>query len=649
MVDKMEVFLNYTPVADILTATCCLTFILLIRSAYISKTRNFIYLKHMIYLLIIASISDINYGLMMQHLDTAPHVSIYIFRCIYHISIFSILWLYVAYIKENLQISYKYYKTFYIIAGIGYVLLFVNEILSIVLEYGFYIDEDNILQTGFPIIPFGYVFFMTLSVLMIFLHGKKIYKRVLFGLLSCIALSVIIICVQQFFGQSSFTAASFLLPIFARLYLIHANPYDIEMGAVSEKSFSDMVSFHHEKKIPMYIMSLYMHDFDGKGRKYPEKIQRIIRKFMSEYFIDPTLFHISGGHLILTVTKAKDSNYMENAQKMLSEFIQVYDNYKIDYKIVYTDSFEEISAANDYIGFIKYLHDKMAENSMIFANENDVQDYLNYKYILSELADINKAKDLKDERILVYCQPVFDLDTNRFDTAEALMRLKLPRLGIVPPNLFIPIAESNHYITTLTRTILFKTCQEIKKLNDQGYYVQRISVNFSIQDIQSDELFSSIEGIIKENGIAPEQLAIEITETQSESEFELIKQRISELKETGIKFYLDDFGTGYSNFERIMELPFDIVKFDRSLVIASGNNMKYRTMVSHLANMFNKLHYFVLFEGVENYDDEVRCISMNANYLQGYKYSKPIPIEQLDEYFVKDVVLSEKIKELIKI
>jgi EAL domain-containing protein (putative c-di-GMP-specific phosphodiesterase class I) len=115
----------------------------------------------------------------------------------------------------------------------------------------------------------------------------------------------------------------------------------------------------------------------------------------------------------------------------------------------------------------------------------------------------------------------------------------------------------------------------------------------------------------------------------------VMKNMINELKDKGIKFYLDDFGTGYSNMERIMELPFDIIKFDRSLVIASDSDIRAKKMVGSLASMFSNLDYSVLYEGVENDIDEARCKSMSAAYLQGYKYSRPIPIIELKSFFSK--------------
>ena len=87
--------------------------------------------------------------------------------------------------------------------------------------------------------------------------------------------------------------------------------------------------------------------------------------------------------------------------------------------------------------------------------------------------------------------------------------------------------------------------------------------------------------------------------------------------------------------ERIMELPFDIIKFDRSLVIASGTDDKSKTMVTYMAHMFKDMNYDILYEGVEDDTDQIRCEGMYAKYLQGYKYSKPIPIDQLSEFLEK--------------
>lgn len=151
--------------------------------------------------------------------------------------------------------------------------------------------------------------------------------------------------------------------------------------------------------------------------------------------------------------------------------------------------------------------------------------------------------------------------------------------------------------------------------------------------VQLEEFAKELSDIIEESYIPNSKIAIEVTESQSDRDFNDLKEMIDKLKGIGIKFYLDDFGTGYSNMERIMNLPFDIIKFDRSLVIASQSDKRSEEIVGKLAGMFAELHYSVLYEGVEDEEDEKRCINMHASYLQGYKYSRPIPITELKNFF----------------
>ena len=141
--------------------------------------------------------------------------------------------------------------------------------------------------------------------------------------------------------------------------------------------------------------------------------------------------------------------------------------------------------------------------------------------------------------------------------------------------------------------------------------------------------------IIGDNMIPGEKVAIELTESGSEADFMIMKEKIEELRGQGIQFYLDDFGTGYSNMERIMELPFDIIKFDRTMVLASGEDKRSEKIVESLAHMFTDMDYKVLYEGIEDDHDEQRCTQMGAAFLQGYKYSRPVPIEKLRDWLPK--------------
>ena len=298
-------------------------------------------------------------------------------------------------------------------------------------------------------------------------------------------------------------------------------------------------------------------------------------------------------------------------------------------------SIDEISRKNEYLSFIKDIYRNMELNSFRIVDEKDVMAFNRSEIILKELEDMFKKQDLNDERVIPYCQPVYNIKNRKYDTAEALMRLRLPELGMVFPDQFIPLAEEHGYIHILTKIILHKTCDNIKKLLDEGYEVKRISVNVSMPELRDEAFTKDIENIIRSSNIPSGKVAIEVTESQTDSDYLNVKGMIEKLKDTGIKFYLDDFGTGYSNMERIMKLPFDIIKFDRSLVLASQSDERSGEIVGRLAGMFADLHYAVLYEGIEDEDDENRCINMSASYLQGYKYSKPVPMDELRNFFSK--------------
>ena len=339
--------------------------------------------------------------------------------------------------------------------------------------------------------------------------------------------------------------------------------------------------------------------------------------------------------MLLMVPKDRNPNWEERLKEILKEFLVEYENFRYDYKLVVGHSSRELTGKSDYISFIRSIHTRIPDNTIYQEQPGDLDKFRQYEVILKELADIAEKKDPKDPRVLVYCQPVYNLRTGKYDTAEALMRLQLEETGLVFPDRFIPLAEENGYIHALTEIILSKTCRMMHTLLSEGYEITRISVNVSALELRDPDFCSDIKGIISGCGLDYGRIAIELTESRNDSDFLLMKERIDELKAQGITFYLDDFGTGYSNMERILELPFDIVKFDRSMLIAGSQSERSEQILSSLASLFSKLNYSVLYEGVETEKDEQMCKDLCASYLQGYKYSKPIPIGELRGFLTK--------------
>ena len=628
-------FDDYSPVGDILVVALCAVMIILLAASYVNKTKAFRLFITMIVLLFMGAITDLIYHDAYLRITNGNYTLIYVLRVFYHAFLFSLLFLFVLYVIELQRHVISVRVPVILLSSIIYLTVIGTDIITTINGTGFKLKADGTEISGINIFLVGYLAFVVLLVILMIVFRNRLFKRVMVGFYGTMAMSFLVLYNQGRHGQSSFTVATFLFPMFAMLYFIHSTPYDVELGAIDAKALNDMVRYNYDRKSQLIFMSLYLPDFDSEGKTIPAEMQAVIRRFASSFFNGGILFQINNGHVILMAKKIYNPDYENKVNKLINAFYDEYERFKYDYKIVVGESIDEISRKNEYVSFINNIHRNMEMNSIHMVEYDDVTQFNRYEYILEELGDIYRRHDLRDSRVLAYCQPVFNIKKQKYDTAEALMRLKLPETGLVFPDQFIPLAEEHGYIHVLTEIILQKTCDEIRHLLSEGYEVKRISINVSTLELRDESFIDDIERIIKESGIPDNKVAIEITESQSESDFLIMKKTINALKDRGIKFYLDDFGTGYSNMERIMEIPFDIIKFDRSLVIASDSNEKSEKMVESLADMFSKLDYSVLYEGVENASDEERCIRMSASYLQGYKYSRPVPIIELQNFFSK--------------
>ena len=626
---------NYSPVGDLVVIATCFVFIILLSTAYVSQTRLYSIFKAIILTLTISGFAGLlyHYGIIKPELFPIP--VIYAFRVIYHTALYSNLLLYLHYTLQVLRLNGQKYKNVAILSFVMFILLCITEVLGVVLGFGFSIDKNMQIIRGFDYFALGYILFVSLILGLLIANMNRIFKQIILSVILSTLVSFMLIIIQTLHGQASYTTVTFLFPVIALMYLIHSNPYDIEIGSLDLSAFNDYVNYYHHRKKVLVIMSLYLWEFDGEGKKYPHAVQEEIRKFAGEFFKGANLFQVTNGRMVLAADIERNANYDHVINLMLNAFQDIYPKYGHDFKIVILKSMAEISEHQEYVSLIKYIENSMPINDIHYFENDDLVSYKRHRFIVEQLEDIHKKRNLDDERVLVYCQPVFNIQKGSFDTAEALMRIRLPEIGMIYPNEFIPIAEEQGLIHMLSLIILNKTCKSISKLLQDGYKISRISVNFSIIEMRDEDFCFDVSKVIKDSGIDFDKIAIEITESQNEEDFLVVKEKIDVLRQSGMKFYLDDFGTGYSNFERIMELPFDIIKFDRSLVLASTEGSKSEKMVSHMARMFSEMNYSILYEGVESELDEEKCLRMSARYLQGFKYSKPIPIEHLKEYVGK--------------
>lgn len=624
-------FTSYSPAADIVVTAVCLVMLVLVFFSNISRTRSFKLFITMVVLVLVAAWADITFYTLAA-VPACQRAADWL-RCVYHALLLLIFVYYIAYICEVTR--YEKQKRSLLIANIVFLAAILADIAATLRGPTFFVDDTGIRFVRRGIFIYAYLGYSILCIVLVARVRKLLYRRVMLGFYGTMAISFGILFMQGLSDQTSFTVSTLLLPVVAMMYVLHSNPYDALLGTNDAAAMQDFVRYCCEKKRDFILLSLYMREFDEEGKEIPYEMQASIRQFTYRAAKQARIFKVGRGHMIMIFLKKDYPDFEKKINDIQEVFYPLYDRYGYDYKIVIGSSVDEISRKNEYVSYIRNIHRTMSECSIHRVGAEDVDEFRRSELILKELADIYRRGDLDDPRVLVYCQPVLNVTTGRYDTAEALMRLDLKELGIVYPNQFIQLAEEQGYIHMLTEIILHKTCEAIRSFTDAGYVVRRISVNVSVPELKDDGFCGDILAIIDKSGISGDRIALELTESQNEGDFMLMKQKIDELKKYGIQFYLDDFGTGYSNMERIMELPFDIIKFDRSLVIASGAENRSRKMVANLASMFSNMDYRVLYEGVEKDTDEAMCRDMSATYLQGFKYSRPAPIIKLKDYLSK--------------
>lgn len=242
---------------------------------------------------------------------------------------------------------------------------------------------------------------------------------------------------------------------------------------------------------------------------------------------------------------------------------------------------------------------------------------------LKVLAAIKQA--IKDDSFQMYYQPLYDIRTGSFSSAEALIRMIDKELGFVSPEEFIPLAEANGLIPEIGELSFRSVCRFLKSGKPQIYGIKYIEVNLSVLQCAQEKLSSQLMSIMEEYEIPPQQINFEITETAGLANFDALLGNMNRLISRGVSFSMDDYGTGFSTANYLITLPTDIVKIDKSILWPAMENEEAFIVLRHTVEMLRSLKKKIVAEGVETAEMVKLLSEIGCDYLQGYYYSKPVP------------------------
>ncbi len=232
------------------------------------------------------------------------------------------------------------------------------------------------------------------------------------------------------------------------------------------------------------------------------------------------------------------------------------------------------------------------------------------------------------QELQLHYQPQINIRTGKIQGMEALIRWQHPKLGLVSPSKFIPIAEETGLILAIDEWVLRTACQQNQAWQKAGLTPVKVAVNLSARQFQQPHLPKLVEQILQETQLEHHFLEIEVTETALVKNIELARQNLTQLRKMGVQVAMDDFGTGYSSLSYLKEFPFSTLKIDSAFVKNITENSQETGIISAIMMLGKVLNLRVIVEGVETQEQMKLLKQLQCEEMQGYFFSHPLTIQE---------------------
>ena len=343
-------------------------------------------------------------------------------------------------------------------------------------------------------------------------------------------------------------------------------------------------------------------------------------------FKDIDVFKAVDKNLILV---SKDREAMKAA---MESFRNVYINADDGSRSLYilaveeADKYKSLQEILRIIGYAKIRRTEQ-DRDIIRIDDKTVEEYKRLDDIKEE---INNA--LADDRVEVFLQPIYNTVKKRFTSAESLARIRNTDGTLLPPGIFIPVAEMTGQINELGKRVLEKTCDFMANGEATALGIEYVEVNLSVVQAEKLTLFDEIMQTVEKYRIQPRQINLEITESAFIKSKDVVIDNMNQLRKVGFTFALDDFGKGESNLMYLVEMPFDILKLDMDMTKAFHVNDKAKSVVKTVRYMADSMKLKIVAEGIENRKELDAFMEYNIDYIQGYHFSRPLPMPEFIEF-----------------
>lgn len=382
----------------------------------------------------------------------------------------------------------------------------------------------------------------------------------------------------------------------------------------------------------VHLLMVHLEHFSLVNQKFGmekgDDVLFMVARYLDQVSDEYQVFRFRNTKFILLGRYNGDDAKKELAEKIQKRFEQPWKISDTEYMLhsglgcAVTDSKDEEQKLLDQLEFAVAYSQEHRLKQPVCLNQELQEDFERRAYVLEQL-----RRALKQDRLQIYFQPVYDCRREQFTSVETLIRLWDEKGNYISPGEFIPLAEKHGLIDEVSWAVLRKVCAFLKE--NPEIPLDAVSVNFSVQEIEDVAWTTHLREFLRENQSDRTRICIEITERTMTENPPVMEQLMQDLKKENVMFYLDDFGIGYSNLSTLLRLPFEVVKLDSSLVRGIETETKIYEMVRHLIEMLHNAGFEIVAEGVET-EEQVRIArEICVDRIQGYYYAKPMSGENL--------------------
>ncbi len=410
-------------------------------------------------------------------------------------------------------------------------------------------------------------------------------------------------------------------------------------------SFKRMLDYRIGQKRTMTVAMITLDDFKQVNREYGYQNGNRYLQLIATYIKDNAPQHCvarySGDKFAVVFDEQSCDTVQTWCNELLARFESVWEIGKLQHKLSACISLVEYPAmANsseqifDLLEHMNTYGKQNKRNQYIICNDEFKKSMERRLRIASMLHDV-----VQERKMHVEYQPILDVQANAFTRAEALFRMVDEELGNIPPAEFFPIAEENGYIVDVGYILLEQVCQYMQSFDEDSLPI--ISVNFFRQQIMDENVDQKVRNILDQYHIMPSNIAFELPESIFLLQYNKVKEQVLKLHQIGCRFYLDGFGNAISDLSKLMELPFEVIKFNKAILKDAENDDAIYLLVSAMTAVLEENDKMILGDGIGSEHMKEMADLLFMDYLQGHYLCEPQSGDDAKVVFAKTDVFEQ--------